>query len=90
MISKLLLEKIYDSAYVQRWNDKYRPVEFTELDKQAHKMSIAYLLGLFEENRPGFDWIEIIETGLFVGLADIAYIGTLFAVEAIERKNSRH
>jgi len=65
MISKELLEKIYDSAYVQRWNDKVRPVEFTELDKQAHKMTIAYLLGKFQENESGFDWIEIIETGLF-------------------------
>ena len=65
MISKILLEKIYDSAYVQRWNDKLRPVEFTELDKQAHKMTIAYLLGKFEEGRPGFDWIKIIEVGLF-------------------------
>ena len=65
MISKLLLEKIYDSAYVQRWNDKLRPIEFTELDKQAHKMTIAYLLGKFEEKKPGFDWIKIIEVGLF-------------------------
>jgi putative hydrolase of HD superfamily len=65
MINKLLLEKIYDSAYVQRWNDKLRPVEFTELDKQAHKMTIAYLLGKFEEGRPGFDWVKIIEVGLF-------------------------
>jgi putative hydrolase of HD superfamily len=65
MINKDLLEKIYDSAYVQRWNDKYRPVEFNELDKQAHKMTIAYLLGKFEENTEGFNWIEVIETGIF-------------------------
>lgn len=65
MIKKELLEKIYDSAYVQRWNDKFRPIELTELDKQAHKMTIAYLLGKFEERKPGFNWVEIIEVGLF-------------------------
>lgn len=50
---------------MQRWNDKVRPVELVELDKQAHKMIIAYCLGKFEENVHGFDWIEIIEGGLF-------------------------
>ena len=65
MINKYLLERIYDSAYVQRWNDKYRPVEFNELDKQAHKMTIAYLLGKFEEGTEGFNWVEVIETGIF-------------------------
>lgn len=64
MINKYLLERIYDSAYVQRWNDKYRPVEFNELDKQAHKMTIAYLLGKFEEGTEGFNWVEVIETGI--------------------------
>lgn len=65
MISRRLLEKIYDSAYVQRWNDKVRPAEFTELDKQAHKMTIAYLFGKFQEKEEGFDWIEIVESGIF-------------------------
>lgn len=65
MIRKSLLLKIFDAAFMQRWNDKVRPVEFTELDKQAHKMVIAYFLGKFEESTPGFDWIEVIEGGLF-------------------------
>lgn len=65
MIRKALLLKIFDAAYMQRWNDQVRPVEFVEMDKQAHKMIIAYFLGKFEENRPGFNWIEIIEGGFF-------------------------
>ncbi len=65
MIRKSLLLKIFDAAFMQRWNDKARPMEFTELDKQAHKMVIAYFLGKFEESTPGFDWLEIIEGGLF-------------------------
>lgn len=65
MIRKALLLKIYDAANMQRWNDKIRPVELRELDKQAHKMMLAYFLGKFEEEQRGFDWIEIIEGGIF-------------------------
>lgn len=65
MIKKELLETIYDSASMQRWNDKIRPVELRELDKQAHKMIIAYVIGKLEEEQQGFSWIEIIEGGIF-------------------------
>ena len=65
MIRKALLLKIFDAAYMQRWNDQLRPIEFIELDKQAHKMIIAYFLGKFEEEKSGFNWIEIIEGGIF-------------------------
>ncbi|MEP9412044.1 MAG: HD domain-containing protein [Candidatus Brocadia sp.] len=65
MIRKALLLKIFDAAYMQRWNDKIRPIELTELDKQAHKMVIAYFLGKFEEEKPEFNWINIIEGGIF-------------------------
>jgi len=65
MIRKALLLKIYDTANMQRWNDKIRPVDLRELDKQAHKMVIAYLLGKFEEGDPEFDWARIIEGGVF-------------------------
>jgi putative hydrolases of HD superfamily len=65
MLRKPLLLKIFDAANMQRWNDKIRPVELRELDKQAHKMIIAYLIGKCEENAEGFDWIEVIEGGIF-------------------------
>ncbi|MGB2697348.1 MAG: HD domain-containing protein [Candidatus Zixiibacteriota bacterium] len=67
MMRKAFLEKIFDAANMQRWNDKIRPVELRELDKQAHKMTIAYVLGKYEEENgsEGFDWIEIIEGGIF-------------------------
>lgn len=67
MITKSILLKIFDAASMQRWNDKIRPVELRELDKQAHKMIIAFILGKIEEenNSVGFDWIKLIEGGLF-------------------------
>lgn len=67
MIKKEFLLKIFGPASMQRWNDKIRPVELTELDKQAHKMIIAYMLGKFEEEKEDeeINWIKIIEGGLF-------------------------
>lgn len=67
MIRKPFLLKIFEAADMQRWNDKIRPVELRELDKQAHKMIIAYVLGKFEDkaNNNDFNWIEIIEGGIF-------------------------
>ncbi|MCL4376966.1 MAG: hydrolase, partial [Actinobacteria bacterium] len=52
---------------MQRWNDQIRMVELTELDKQAHKMIAAYVLGKFEESESNrkINWTEIIEDGLF-------------------------
>ena len=44
MIRKGLVERFYEAASIQRWNDHVRPVELTELDKQAHKMVIAYVI----------------------------------------------
>ncbi len=67
MITKGLITRLFDAASIQRWNDHVRPVEFTELDKQAHKIIIAYVLGKLEEyERKGtIDWRRLIEGGMF-------------------------
>ncbi|MFC1566366.1 HD domain-containing protein [bacterium] len=67
MIKKSFIYEIFNAAYMQRWNDKISPVELRELDKQAHKMIIAYVFGKFEEEsgNPDFDWIQLIEGGIF-------------------------
>lgn len=72
MITNALLLKLFKAAYMQRWNDKLRPVDLYELDKQGHKMVIAYFLGKFEEGRKGFDWGSVIEGGVFELLHRIA------------------
>jgi len=67
MLSKELIERIYVAASMQRWMDHIRPMEFTELDKQAHKMTIAFVIGKYEERAHGkrLDWMKLIEGGLF-------------------------
>ena len=58
---------IFSAANILRWNDHIRPFDFFELDKQAHKMIIAYIVAKFEEEDGGkpFDWIKLIEGGIF-------------------------
>ncbi len=66
MIKKSLLVKIYEAAGMQRWNDQIRTIELTELDKQAHKMIVVYILSKCEQDMGGkINWIELIEDGLF-------------------------
>ncbi len=66
MIRKALLLKLFDAAYMQRWNDKIRPVELIELDKQAHKMIVAHFIGRFEEEAGvPVQWQKLIEGGIF-------------------------
>ncbi|MCR4572262.1 MAG: HD domain-containing protein [Lentisphaeria bacterium] len=62
-----LIELLYDAASIRRWNDQINPMDFTELDKQSHKMIIAYVLARFEEDQtPGsINWLHLIEGGLF-------------------------
>ncbi len=57
-----LLRKIFIAAHMRRWNDQATPIELLELDKQAHKMVIAYLLAHFEilENQRTIDFETLI------------------------------
>ena len=69
-IRKSLLQLIFSGAYLMRWNDKLRPVELVEIDKQAHKMLLAcilwhqYSLENTSVNRRDLAR-EVIEGGLF-------------------------
>ncbi|MBO5504955.1 MAG: HD domain-containing protein [Clostridia bacterium] len=63
MIKKSLIEFIFEASSIERWNDHIRPSRgFTELDKQAHKMQYAYVLGNLAE---GIDKRKLIEGGIF-------------------------
>ena len=67
VLSKDLIEFIFEAAHIQRWNDHIRPQGFTELDKQAHKMMILYVLARYEESDHDakLDWQFMIEGGIF-------------------------
>lgn len=69
-IRKSLLQLVFSGSYLLRWNDKLRPAELWEVDKQGHKMILACVLwhensrNLSDEARIALA-AEIIEGGLF-------------------------
>ncbi len=65
-----LICKLYELSYIERWNDHPKPFHITELDKQAHKSAIAYVVGKFEENLKGetVDWDYLIKGLIFEAL----------------------
>jgi len=62
MINPKIIDYIFSSASIQRWNDYPRMVELVELDKQAHKFIIAYLIAKLEDN---INFTHLIEAGIF-------------------------
>lgn len=67
-LDKELIELIFGAASIRRWNDQINPMEFTELDKQAHKMIIAWALARCEEDRRSTNpikWKLLIEGAMF-------------------------
>jgi len=66
MIQPEFLHLLFSTASIDRWSDQIRPVDFVELDKQAHKMIIAWLIGRIEEEENGqtVDWPKLIGYGM--------------------------
>ena len=69
-IRKSLLQFVFSGSYMKRWNDKLRYMELIEIDKQAHKMIIAWMLcQLAGRDRPGEERLaleeEVVEGGIF-------------------------
>ncbi len=62
MINPKIVDYIFSSASIQRWNDYPRMVELVELDKQAHKFIIAYFIAKLEDN---INMSNLIEAGIF-------------------------
>ena len=61
-----ILYLLFDSANMHRWNDHLRPVDLTEMDKQAHKAAISWVLGKYEEKAGNtVDWRRLIEHQMF-------------------------
>ena len=61
MINPKIIEYIFSSASIQRWNDYPRMVDLVELDKQAHKFIIAYFIAKLEDD---INFTHLIEAGI--------------------------
>lgn len=62
MINPKIIDYIFSSASIQRWNDYPRMIDLVELDKQAHKFIIAYFIAKFEND---INFTHLIEAGIF-------------------------
>ncbi len=64
------VDKLFDLAVIERWNDHPRPFNITELDKQSHKAIIAFLLARMEEEEKGIEinWKDLIDGLIFEAL----------------------
>ena len=62
MINPRIIDYIFTSASIQRWNDYPRMVQLVELDKQAHKFLIAYFIAKLEKD---INYTHLIEAGIF-------------------------
>jgi len=62
VINPKIIDYIFSSASIQRWNDYPRMVELVELDKQAHKFIIAYFIAKLEDD---INFTHLIEAGIF-------------------------
>lgn len=66
MILPSLIERVFSASNIERWNDHPRPIQFTEMAKQAHKMIIAYVIARTEEDRGrAVDRGALLEGGIF-------------------------
>lgn len=74
MIDKKFVEFLFNGASIERWNDMLRPIDFIELDKQSHKVIIAYIIANIEEKERGkkIDWKVLIEGSIFEYFRNIA------------------
>src|SRR5574344_1443403 len=64
---------IFEGFSIERWNDLVRPFDVVEMDKDAEKMVLAYIIGKYEENRGvKIDWNWMIYSSLFDLLRKIA------------------
>jgi putative hydrolase of HD superfamily len=62
MINSKIIDYIFSSASIQRWNDYPRMVDLVELDKQAHKFIIAFFIAKLEKD---INYTHLIEAGIF-------------------------
>lgn len=74
MISRVFALKLFEAFSIQRWNDKIRPIQLPEMDKQAFKCFLTYFFAKEEEHAKGIelDWRYLVYASFFNLLKNIA------------------
>jgi putative hydrolase of HD superfamily len=73
-IRKSLLQFVFSGTSMKRWNDKMRPMELMEVDKQAHKMIMAWMLYMLNgQHLDKKDFIDLGDRIVRGGIYDYLY-----------------
>lgn len=82
--------KIFEAFSIERWTDLVRPFEVVEMDKEAEKMVVAYIIAKYEENRGvKIDWQWMIYSSLFHLLRKIQLCDIKAPVQSLIKQNFR-
>ena len=60
-----IINLLFKAANLRRWNDHIIPFELVELDKQAHKIMIAFIIAKIQEESEKVNWVKLIEKFLY-------------------------
>lgn len=66
ILTNPLINELFKAFFIQRWNDKIRPVDLIEMDKHAHKVIIAYCIAKYEEKQgKDVNWQMLIKGSIY-------------------------
>ena len=87
-VRKGLLQFLFAGSFMKRWNDKHRSMDLVEVDKQAHKMMVAWML--YELNSRHLPEPERLALGLEIvgGLGE--QVGLKIAAAGVGRGEEVH
>ncbi len=73
LFSRLLALRLFEAHSIQRWNDRIRSVDLTEMDKQAFKSVLTYFFAKLEEEKgEEINWEYLVYGSLFALLKNVA------------------
>ena len=87
MLTRVLARRLFEAFSIQRWNDRIRPIELTQMDAHGMQSVLTFFLGIIEEeNGEKIDWKTIIRGNLFTLLKKIMLSDIKLDVVSIIKK----
>lgn len=88
ILNRGLSEALFEGFFIQRWNDRLRPVNLTEADKNSSKMMLCLFIGkLLEDKGEDVNWEEIVNKGIYDALTRYALSDISSVVHSKLREN---
>ena len=86
-VKKEFALKIFEGFSIERWNDMIRPFDLVQMDKDAERLFVAYIIGKYEEqNGVKIDWEWMMYASVFELLRKIALCDIKSPVQRLIRE----